>query len=153
LPSAAITSRPPARIALVHSQVPSTSGLIMANARRNVDFSADRGSRPAQPARPPRRRRPAARLRRTTSTPRSLPRFRRRAARSADAAARASCAGPGPGQGDPEGTGCAQPGWTKMSSAGGCPSWQATATAVCWPGARDARTNATRPRPHRGRGR
>ena len=31
---------------------------------------------------------------------------------------------PGPGRGDPAGTGCGQPSETKMSSAGGCPSWQ-----------------------------
>ena len=44
LPSMAITSRLPACTALVHSQAPriwsSTSGLIMANARRKVDSSA-----------------------------------------------------------------------------------------------------------------
>jgi DDE_Tnp_1-associated len=44
LPSMAMTSRPPARTALVHSQAPrtrsSTSGLTRANARRNVDSSA-----------------------------------------------------------------------------------------------------------------
>ena len=44
LPSIAITRRPPARTALVHSQAPrtrsSTSALTKANARRNVDSSA-----------------------------------------------------------------------------------------------------------------
>jgi hypothetical protein len=44
LPSTAMTSRPPARTGLVHSQVPSTwsslSALTRANARRNVDSSA-----------------------------------------------------------------------------------------------------------------
>src|SRR5690348_10173079 len=44
LPSMAITSRPPARTALVHSQAPRarsrTSGLTRAKARRNVDSSA-----------------------------------------------------------------------------------------------------------------
>ena len=44
LPSIAITSRPPARTALVHSQAPrtrsSTSGLTSANVRRKVDSSA-----------------------------------------------------------------------------------------------------------------
>ena len=51
LPSIAITSRPPARTALVCSQAPRTrssrSGLTRANARRNVDSSAGPRSAPS----------------------------------------------------------------------------------------------------------
>jgi site-specific DNA recombinase len=64
---------------------------------------------PAQPAFPARRRRPTARLPRTTSSRRSPPRSRRRAARPAGAAARAFPADRGPGQGDGEGAGSGQP--------------------------------------------
>ena len=81
-----------------------------------------RGPRPARRAAPGRHRRPTARSRRTTATRRSPPRSRRQAARPAGAGGRASCAGPGPGQGDRAGTGCGQPGQAKMASAGGCPS-------------------------------
>jgi hypothetical protein len=84
-----------------------------------------RGPRPARPGPPGRRRRPTARSRRTTSTPRSPPRSRRPAGRTAHAAARAPSGGPGPGRGDREGTGSGQQEWAKMSSAGGRPSWQA----------------------------
>ena len=86
-----------------------------------------------------RRRRPTARSRRTTSTPRSPRRSRRRAARPAGAGGRASSAGPGPGRGDRAGTGCGQPEWAKMSSAGGRPSWQtmvSVRTSIVPPGPR-----------------
>jgi hypothetical protein len=75
-----------------------------------------RAPRPAPPAPPGRHRRPTARSRRTTSTPRSPPRSPPPAARPADAGARASSAGPGPGQGDQAGTGCGQPSWTKIAA-------------------------------------
>ena len=76
-------------------------------------IGADQGERPAEggllrPGRAPRPARPGppaggiggptARSRRTTATPRSPPRSRRPAAPPAHAAARASSAGPGPGQ-------------------------------------------------------
>jgi hypothetical protein len=77
-----------------------------------------RGPGPRRPGPPGRHRRPAGRSWRTTSSPRSPPRSRRRAARPARAGDRASSAGREPGQGDRAGTDCGQPGQAKMSSAG-----------------------------------
>jgi hypothetical protein len=70
-PSMAITSRPPARTARVHSQAPRTrsrtSGLTRAKARRNVDSSAAPRTAPSTASTSGPRQRPAARSRRTTA--------------------------------------------------------------------------------------
>jgi hypothetical protein len=123
----------------VCSQAPrtrsSTSGLTRAKARRKVDSSA--GPRPARPGPPGPHRRPTARSRRTTATPRSPPRSPRPAAPPARVGARASPAGPGPGQGDRAGTGCGPPQQAKMSSAAGRPSRQemvSVGTSIVPPG-------------------
>ena len=164
LPSIAITSRPLACAALVCSQAPrtrsSTSGLTRANARRNVDSSAGPRPRPARPAPPRRRRRPTARSRRTTVDPAITAAIPTASRPPGGACGRASCAGPGPGQGDRGGTGCGQPEWAKMASAGGRPSWQTTVsvrTSIVPPGpARHPQARRTlhpllrhrRPQPH-----
>src|SRR5262249_50827150 len=76
--------------------------------------------RPAPRAPPGPHRRPTARSPRTTSIPRSPPRFRRQAATPASAVGLVSSAGQGPEQEDRAGTDCGQqPSWAKMASAGG----------------------------------
>jgi putative transposase len=81
------------------------------NQARRADQRVPAGSMKAQASASSRvldQCRPTARSRRTTATPRSPPRSRRPAGRTAYAAARASSGGPGPGQGDRAGTGCGQ---------------------------------------------
>ena len=140
----AITSRPPACAALVCSQAPrtrsSTSGLTRANARRNVDSSAGPRAAPS----------PASTSGAGVGGPlpdrgeRPRPRDHRRDPDGEQPGQRMPAAAPlarvrDLGEEIEQVLAAGSAAWAKMSSAGGCPSWQtmvSVRTSIVPPGPR-----------------